>query len=343
MWWYFLALLVIPVVLMLLLMPPLLRRLRALKFGQTIYDLGPQHQQKQGTPNMGGILIGGITAAATVCFALTQLIRSHTPLFSADNYLFPLLWITLGSMAIGFADDYIKDVKKRHDGLSPRQKLVLQLAVGLLFSLYCFRFVGSEILLPFTQRTLDLGWFYIPVMTLLVMFMTNSANLQDGLDGLLSTVTLVGMLAFGALVLALSDAAGLSGISRLLLTGACLALCGSVLGFLYFNHYPAKIFMGDTGSMFIGGMMVGVGMLSKCQFPMLLFCFTSVMSSVSVMLQVGYFKLTHGKRLFKMSPIHHHFEKCGMKETQIVLMYAAVTIVTSLLGVWMMSPWLSAR
>ena len=343
MWVYIALLIIVPVLLMLLLMPRLLPRLKAMKFGQTIYELGPKHQQKQGTPNMGGILIGGITAVVFLTASLYQLNKMGKPVFSLEHPLFPLLWITLGSMAIGFADDYIKDVKKRHDGLSPKQKLIGQLGVGLVFSLYCYKFVGSDILLPFTAKTWDLGVFYIPVMTLAVMFMTNSANLQDGLDGLLSSVTFVGMLAFGAAVMALGEQAGVSGTSRVLLMTGCFALCGSVLGFLRFNHYPAKIFMGDTGSMFIGGMMVGVGMLSKCQFPMLLFCFTSVMSSVSVMLQVAYFKLTHGKRLFKMSPIHHHFELCGMKETQIVLMYAGVTIVTSLLAVWMMSPFLAVR
>ena len=343
MWGYLILLMIVPVVLMLLLMPRLLPRLRAMKLGQTIYELGPKHQQKQGTPNMGGILIGGITTVVFLAGGIYQLTRLGQPVFSLSHPLFPMLLITLGCMAIGFADDYIKDVKKRHDGLSPRQKLILQLGVGLVFSVYCYFHVGSDILLPFTRKTWDLGIFYIPVMTLAVMFMTNSANLQDGLDGLLSTVTFFGMFAFGAAVFALGEAAGVSDASRILMLTGCLALCGSVAGFLFFNHYPAKIFMGDTGSMFIGGMMVGVGMLSKCAFPMLLFCFTSVMSSVSVMLQVAYFKATHGKRLFKMSPIHHHFELCGMKETQIVLMYACVTILTSLIGVCMMSPFFPAR
>ncbi len=343
MWFYLILLLILPVLLMLMLMPKLLPRLRAMKMGQTIYELGPKHQQKQGTPNMGGILIGGITAVVFLAGGIYQLIRMGEPVFSLKHPLFPLLLITLGSMAIGFADDYIKDVKKRHDGLSPKQKLILQLGVGLVFSIYCYFYVGSDILLPFTQKTWDLGIFYIPVMTLAVMFMTNSANLQDGLDGLLSTVTFFGMFAFGAAVFALGEAAGISQSSKVLLLTGCLSLCGSVAGFLVFNHYPAKIFMGDTGSMFIGGMMVGVGMLSKCAFPMLMFCFTSVMSSVSVMLQVAYFKATHGKRLFKMSPIHHHFELCGMKEPQIVLMYAGVTILTSLIGIWMMSPFFPAK
>ena len=203
MWGYILLVVAASAALMLLLMPKLLPRLRALKLGTTIYELGPKHQQKQGTPNMGGLLIGGITTVVTIAGAVWISIRRGTVFFSLDHRLFALLLITLGSMGIGFADDYIKDVHHRHDGLSPKQKLALQLAVGILFSVYCYFYVGSDILLPFTRKTWDLGVFYIPVMTVAVMFMTNSANLQDGLDGLLSTVTILGMLAFGAMIVAL--------------------------------------------------------------------------------------------------------------------------------------------
>ncbi len=320
----------------LLLMPKLLPKLRAMKFGQTIYDLGPKHQQKQGTPNMGGILIGGCTVLAMIAGTAWLCIRNGLPFFSIDNPLWGLLFISVLCMFIGFSDDYIKDVKKRHDGLSPKQKLIMQLVVGVIFSLYCRYLVGTEILLPFTDRTWNLGIFYVPLMTVVVMFMTNSANLQDGLDGLLSTVTAVGMTAFGIFCYFLNAKAGLPMAVRPVVLISCLALCGGVLGFLRFNHYPAKIFMGDTGSMFIGGMMVGVGMLTRCAFPMILFCLTSVCSSLSVMIQVIYFKLTHGKRLFKMSPIHHHFELCGMKEPQIVRMYAVVTAIASALAVLIM-------
>ncbi len=326
--------------LMLLFMPKLLPILKKLKFGQTIYELGPKHQQKQGTPNMGGLLIGGISTVVLIAAVaiFTVVYKSVAGIFfSLDNRLFALLLITLGSMAIGFTDDYIKDVRKRHDGLSPIQKIVMQIFVGAIFSTYCYFYVGSDILLPFTNKTWDLGAFYIPLMTLVVMFMTNSANLQDGLDGLLSTVTVVGMTAFGAACLCLQNVQGVDGYARAVLTTGCFALVGACLGFLKFNWNPAKIFMGDTGSMYIGGMMVGAAMLSKCVFPMILFCFTCIASSLSVMLQVSYFKVTHGKRIFKMSPIHHHFELCGMKETQIDLMYALVEVVLSLIALWSLS------
>ena len=345
-------------ILMLLLMPRLLPILKKMKFGQTIYELGPKHQQKQGTPNMGGLLIGGISAVLLIvctvmlyAFETREFSKSRAVdfsfsqlFFSLDNRLFPLLLITLGSMAIGFADDYIKDVKKRHDGLSPKQKILMQLVLGAVFSTYCYFFVGHDILLPFTAKSWDLGWAYIPLMTLVVMFMTNSANLQDGLDGLLSTVTIVGMAAFGAVCMCLASVPGVDAMARVVLTTGCFALVGACAGFLRFNHYPAKIFMGDTGSMFIGGVMVGAAVVLKCEFLLLLICFTCVMSSVSVMLQTAYFKYTKkktgtGKRIFKMSPIHHHFEMCGMKETQIVAMYAVVTLALAALAILSAVKW----
>lgn len=334
---------VLAMALMLLFMPRFLPFLKRLKFGQTIYELGPQaHKSKMGTPNMGGVLIGGFTVMASLIAAAVTAWTGGAALFALDSPLYAMLFVCLGSMAIGFLDDYIKDVKKRHDGLSPRQKIMGQVVVGLLFSTWCYFLIGSDVILPFTHTTWDLGFMYIPLMTLLVIFMTNSANLQDGVDGILSSVTVVGMAAFGlmaALIGVFSDTslnAQVTGTVRIV----AFALLGACLGFLRFNRYPAKIFMGDTGSMFIGGAMVGVAMLLKCEFLLLLICFTCVMSSVSVIMQTTYFKLTHGKRIFKMSPIHHHFELCGMKENQIVVMYVLVTLLLSALAVWSLSAWL---
>ena len=324
------------VMIVLLVMPKFLPYLKKLKFGQTIYELGPQaHLAKQGTPNMGGIVIAGATVLTLVVISIVYTATQGAS-FGLDNPLWALLFVALGSLAVGFADDYIKDVKKNHEGLKPKQKLMGQVVVGLVFSLFCFFFVGSDVIIPFTKSTWDLGIFYIPIMTVLVMFMTNSANLQDGVDGLLSSVTVVGMAAFGLIALFLSDA---QSVWCQVIACSCFALAGGCIGFLRFNRHPAKIFMGDTGSMFIGGMMVGVAMLMKLEFLLIPICFTCIMSSVSVMLQTGYFKITkkkygQGKRIFKMAPIHHHFELCGMNENQIVLMYAAVTLVLSLIGVW---------
>ena len=324
------------VMIMLLVMPKFLPYLKKLKFGQTIYELGPQaHLAKQGTPNMGGIVIAGATVVTLIVLSIVYTAMQGAS-FGLDNPLWALLFVALGSLAVGFADDYIKDVKKNHEGLKPKQKLMGQVVVGLLFSLFCFFYVGSDVIIPFTKSTWDLGIFYIPIMTVLVMFMTNSANLQDGVDGLLSSVTVVGMAAFGVIALFMSDA---QSVWYQVIACGCFALVGGCIGFLRFNRHPAKIFMGDTGSMFIGGMMVGAAMLMKLEFLLIPICFTCIMSSVSVMLQTGYFKITKkkygkGKRIFKMAPIHHHFELCGMNENQIVMMYAAVTLVLSLIGVW---------
>lgn len=329
---------------MLLVMPKFLPYLKKLKFGQTIYDLGPKaHLAKQGTPNMGGIVIAGATVISGVAFGVWASVKNGLSL-GLNNPLWAMLFVCLGSMAVGFADDYVKDVKKRHEGLTPKQKLMGQVVVGLVFALYGYFFLGSDVVLPFTEKTWDLGVFYIPIMTVLVMFMTNSANLQDGVDGLLSSVAVVGMASFGVIAAFLGASMKLSPFAENLngypvLAAICFALVGACIGFLRFNHHPAKIFMGDTGSMFIGGALVGAAMLMKCQFLLIPICFTCLCSSGSVMLQTGYFKITRkkygkGRRIFKMAPIHHHFELCGMKENQIVAMYAAVTVVLSLIAIW---------
>ena len=310
--------------------PKLIAWLRKLKLGQTMYELGPQsHLKKQGTPIMGGLCIAlGCVVAFIVAGAS----------LGAWDHMLALLFVALGSMAVGFADDWIKMVKKNHEGLKPMQKIIGQAAVCLGFALYCYFHpeVGSKVIVPFVNVEWDLGIFYIPLLALTVLFMVNSANLQDGLDGILSTVTAVGSIGWAALALIAATTA--LAAENTTIAVFALALCGACIGFLRFNHYPATVFMGDTGSMFIGGAVVGMAMLLRQPFLLLLIAFTCVMSSVSVILQRYYFKLTRKltgtpKRLFKMSPIHHHFEMCGMKETQIVLMYAIVTLVLSAIAV----------
>ncbi len=310
--------------------PKFIAWLRKLKLGQTIYELGPQsHQKKQGTPIMGGLIIALGCVAAFVVFGAT---------LGAWDHMLALLFVALGSMAVGFGDDWIKMVKKRHEGLTPWQKIIGQVAVCVLFSTYCYLHpdIGSKVIVPFFNVEWDLGIFYIPLLALTVLFMVNSANLQDGLDGILSSVTAVGCIGWAAIALQAVGAARAE--TNQTIAVFALALCGACIGFLRFNHYPATVFMGDTGSMFIGGAVVGMAMLLRQPFLLLLIGFTMVMSSVSVILQRYYFKLTRKltgtpKRLFKMSPIHHHFEMCGMKETQIVLMYAIVTAVLSAIAV----------
>ncbi len=333
--------------------PKFIAWLRKLKLGQTIYDLGPEsHQKKAGTPIMGGLFIALGCVAAFVIFGI---------FLGAWDHMLALLFVSLGSMAVGFGDDWIKMVKKRHEGLTPWQKIIGQVAVCVLFSTYCYLHpeVGSKVCIPFTNVQWDLGLFYIPLLSLTVLFMVNSANLQDGLDGILSTVTAVGCVGWAMIALTavgcLVDAESSYGIPMIWFQGEgltkealatdyqtialfALCLCGACIAFLRFNRYPATIFMGDTGSMFIGGAVVGMAMLLRQPFLLLLIAFTCVMSSVSVILQRYYFKLTRKltgtpKRLFLMSPLHHHFEKKGMKETSIVRMYAIVTAVLTALAV----------
>lgn len=313
----------------LLIGPGLIRYLKKLHFGQTIYELGPSHQQKQGTPVMGGLMMAaGILLGSVIC---------HPAAWDGIwDFILPLLAVSFLSMAVGFADDYIKAVKKRHDGLSPWQKIAGQVIVSLGFSLYCYFSprVGSAIRIPFTGTEWDLGIFYIPVMTLLVIFIVNSSNLQDGLDGLLSTVTAISSSAWAVICLIITVAARADAGGGTTVIGVfAMSMAGACIGFLRFNRYPAKTFMGDTGSMLLGGGTAAIALLLRQPLLLLLIFFTPIMSSVSVILQRYYFKLTHGKRIFLMSPIHHHFEKKGYSETQIVSMYAGITMLLCLIAV----------
>lgn len=304
--------------------PRVIPVLRKLKFGQTVYELGPQsHKTKQGTPTMGGLMF-----VLTTCLAAAVFTGNW---YGQWDFTLALIGVSLLTMLVGFVDDYIKVVKKRNLGLIWWQKVVAQVVISLAFSWYCYRnpMVGSSVIVPFFNVEWDLGVFYVPLMTLAMIFMVNSANLQDGLDGLLSSVSVIGSSAWGliAVFVTLAGASALSpeyiGNYQHLAIFA-MALAGGCMGFLRFNHYPALVFMGDTGSMFIGGAMVGMSMLLRMPIYWLLICFTMFASSMSVIIQRIYFKVTHGKRIFKMSPIHHHFELCGMTEQQIVAMYSVV-------------------
>lgn len=320
--------LVVSAVIVLLMGRKFIAWLKKLNFGQTIYELGPQsHMSKQGTPVMGGLMMA---IAITVC----ALVAHPAEWIGGWDPVFPLLGVALLSMAVGFADDYIKAAQKRHEGLTPWQKIAGQVVTALAFSIYCYMNpnVGSSVKIPFFNVEWNLGIFYIPLMTLLVIFIVNSSNLQDGLDGLLSTVTTVSSTGWGMLcvlmILTAKENYGCEtiGVFAMAMTGACI-------GFLRFNRYPAKTFMGDTGSMLLGGGTVAMALLLRQPFMLLFMFFTPIMSSVSVILQRYYFKLTHGKRIFLMSPIHHHFEKLGYSETQIVSMYAGITTILTLIAV----------
>lgn len=326
--------LLIPLLAMLLITPRVLPVLRRLKFGQTIYDLGPQsHMVKQGTPTMGGLTF----AVAATLTALTL----HGVWFGVHDLGMAVVTFSLLSMLIGFLDDYIKVIQKRNLGLVWWQKVVGQIVVGALFSLYCYLHpqIGSRLVIPLLNIEIDLGVAYVPLMTIVIMFMINSANLQDGLDGLLSSVAATGGIAWGSITLLMMvGAITLPGVmadaqNYLSVAVFALALVGALIGFLRFNYHPAKLFMGDTGSMFIGGATVALAMVLRLPLLLVLIAFTMIVSSLSVIIQRIYFKLTHGKRIFRMSPIHHHFELVGMNEPQIVSMYTAATVVLSIVAV----------
>ena len=244
--------------------------------------------------------------------------------------------IMLRLVLVGFVDDYIKVVKKRNLGLIWWQKILGQVLTAFAFALYCYLhpMVGSSIIVPFFNVEWDLGIFYVPLMTLVIIFMVNSANLQDGLDGILSSVTVVGGAAWFVMTLLVAAAVPAENVENYRnLAIFIAALVGGCIGFLRFNRYPAMVFMGDTGSMFIGGATVGIAMLLRMPLFMILISFTLIASSLSVIIQRVYFKVTHGKRIFKMSPIHHHFELCGMTEKKIVAMYAIVVAVLSVIAI----------
>ncbi len=293
--------------------PVIIPLLRKLKFGQNVRDDGPQsHLVKSGTPTMGGVMIVLAFAAASVPFV----IKGNT-----DGIA--VLLITLGYGIVGFVDDYIKVVKKRSLGLRAWQKIVFQLIVTAGFAYYIYNYtdLGTGITVPFLGTELELGVLYIPFLFFVMVGTVNSVNLTDGLDGLASGVT--------ALVATFFMIAAL-GVSTL--SPVCGAAVGALLGFLLFNSYPAKVFMGDTGSLALGGFVASTAVLLKMPLYLVIVGLIYVCESLSVILQVGYFKLTHGKRIFKMAPIHHHFEQCGFKETKVVAIFYIVTAIMCLIG-----------
>lgn len=304
--------------------PVIIPMLRRLKLGKEIYDLGPQtHKVKQGTPQMGGVIF----FIPAIIFSLAFFCYDK----AADITWIPMIAM-LGFGLIGFVDDYIKATKKRAEGLTPRQKMLPQIiiSVGLSTWAYLSPRIGSGLKVPFTNAVWDLGWFYIPVMTFVLVGTVNSANLMDGLDGLLggcSAMDLITMAALLLLMLAKTDA------DPALVNSAifCGAMAGGILGFLRVNDHPASVFMGDIGAFSIGGAIAGVALVSGTALILPIIGIMMVISSVSDILQIGYFKLTHGKRIFRMAPFHHHLELGGMPETKIISLYRLITAVLCVL------------
>lgn len=293
--------------------PVVIPFLHKLKFGQQVREEGPkEHLKKQGTPTMGGLMI------------LTSIII--TSLFYIPRYpkIIPVLFVTVGFGIIGFLDDYIKIVMKRSEGLNPMQKIIGQLLITGVFAWYLTTSneVGTGMLIPFTGGfahgiKLDLGILFVPAVFFIVLGTDNGVNFTDGLDGLCTSVTI--LVATFLTIVSIGEDSGISPI-----TGAVV---GSLLGFLLFNVYPAKVFMGDTGSLALGGFVASSAFMMEMPLFIVIIGFIYLIEVLSVIIQVTYFKKTGGKRIFKMAPIHHHFELCGWSETRVVAVFAIVTAV----------------
>ena len=296
--------------------------LHKLKFGQTILADGPTwHQKKQGTPTMGGILfILGFVLAVAAAVVAVYVIPSADKWF-ATPYELVRFWggvgLALGCGLIGFLDDYIKVVKKRNLGLTATQKLLLQLTLSTAYAVLLYIFGKGVFYIPFIGQV-NWGIWYVPFTVFVIVAMSNATNLTDGVDGLCG---LTGFVAALALLLLSSLTGNLSqGIPA-------VALAGGLAGFLMWNLHPAKVFMGDTGSLFIGGALTALAFGIEQPFLLVPIGILYIAENLSVILQVSYFKITHGKRLFKMSPLHHHFELCGWSENRIVGVFALVTLI----------------
>jgi phospho-N-acetylmuramoyl-pentapeptide-transferase len=299
-------------VLALIMGPLFIPILRRMKFGQQIRTEGPKaHLKKQGTPTMGGIIIMLALALVSLRFA------------EFDIQLLILLIATLGYGLIGFLDDYIKIVFKRSLGLTAKQKLAGQLLVSLIVCVLLVKSgYSTEIHIPFVDISFNLGWFYFPCMVILMLGASNAVNFTDGLDGLLAGTSAI---AFGAYtIIAMNNTQPDVAIFS-------AAMVGAVLGFLVFNAHPAKVFMGDTGSLGIGGGLVAVAVLTKAELVLAIIGGIFLIEILSVVIQVVSFK-TRGKRVFKMSPIHHHFELVGWSEWRVVITFWAVGLVFAALG-----------
>lgn len=303
---------------------PLLKKLH---FGQTIYEKGPAwHKSKQGTPMMGGFMfIIGTLAAAAAGYAIFRFRQNGGAAVPDNTGLYRLLAglaFALLNGCIGFTDDYIKAVKKQNLGLKAKQKMVMQFIVSAAF-LYALWLLGDRstaIAFPFFGDV-DFGIFYYPIMVLYLIFLTNAVNLTDGVDGLCGSVTVIVGLSFVMLCAAMGEWE--YSIFAMALAGACL-------GFLVWNLHPAKVFMGDTGSMFLGGAVCAMGFAMHKHLLLALIAIVYVLDALSVVIQVTYFKLTKGKRLFKMSPIHHHFELCGYSEYKIVILFTTAALIAGI-------------
>ena len=297
--------------------------LKHLKVGQIERNDGPKsHLKKQGTPTMGGIIIAITTSI--ICMFLYFKYRIENIYIA--NRILPLLFVTIGFGVVGFVDDFKKLVLKNTEGLKPSYKMLglLIVAVGYTIFLKNILKIETEIYIPFIKQYILLPvWIYIPFVILVLIGTTNAVNLTDGIDGLSTTVTTI-------IIAALTAISIIMGVKEVTLVGC--TLIGACLGFLLFNLHPAKVFMGDTGSLLLGGAISGIAIYLKNPLILLIIALVPVIETISVIMQVAYFKKT-GKRIFKMAPIHHHFELSGWSENKVVSVFSIITLILCVVGI----------
>ena len=286
--------------------------LRKLKFGQNIREEGPEsHLKKAGTPTMGGII-----------FILSSLIVMLILGNKFNDKAMIALYSLIAFGFIGFLDDLLKILKKQSEGLKPGQKMILLLIFSIALAIYGYYNLNTNLLIPFTSFEIQLGILYIPFVVIIYSATTNAVNLTDGLDGLATSVSILVLTFFTIVCFMMKETS---------LAVFCVVLIGGLIGFLKYNAYPAKIFMGDTGSLAIGGAISTVAIILEQPLLIIIVGGVYVFETLSVIIQVTSFKLT-GKRVFKMAPVHHHFEKCGWSEIKIVTVFSLITAVLCLIG-----------
>ena len=295
--------------------PLVIKLMQKLKFGQQVRDDGPaSHLKKQNVPTMGGIMM---VIAIMVCAFVFR--------FKGSALIATLASVGYG--LIGFLDDFIKIYKKRSLGLRAYQKIIGQFGIALIVSWYGYKTLGGKVYVPFMD-TVEFGIWYVPFAMFVIIAIVNGVNLADGLDGLASRMTLVQGITLCAMILLTGKTLKTPQQDTLSLAILSAAMAGSCLGFLRFNTYPARIFMGDTGALMLGGCLSICAIYSQMALLLPIMCIMLVATCISVILQVGYFKISHGKRIFKMAPLHHHYELLGYHETTVCSMYTLITILS---------------
>ena len=312
---------VITVILALIIIPIL----KKIKVGQIEREDGPQsHLKKQGTPTMGGIIFMiSIIICVTGCYLYLHLNND----FETAQNLLPMLCLTIGFGAIGFIDDFKKLVLQNTTGLKPSYKMLGLLLISVAYTLFIIKFcnIGTQTYIPFLKTYIDLPMFiYIPFAIIVILSATNAVNLTDGIDGLSSSICAI-------IITCLTVIAMINGKIEVVIFGSITV--GAVLGFLMFNLHPAKVFMGDTGSLFLGGVISGIALYLQMPLLLLVIALIPILETLSVIIQVIYFKKT-GNRIFKMAPLHHHFELSGWSENRVVMIFSVITLLVCTIGIF---------